>query len=242
MKTVLQICYSQREKHMRTVIIFAALSIIFTMDGWAQQQGTLLSVDHQAIRRFPAGSQKENVGIIPSSSDTPLIGPNAIVADDSGSLYVLDQVNNRVIQLRIGGRESASKQADLTVKALPKSAAPVSIAMARGNLYFYDRNFGLSSIEKPVGDDKRESATDTSVAQNKSIADSQFSAIGLGVQRMSSAEFRSQIRESAIQNKGRESQNFVIEGPEGQTYTIEVARPNETTARAIINQTNNTGG
>src|SRR5262245_32249191 len=49
------------------------------------------------LRRFGAGAGANAVGMIDASEDTEVAGPQAIYAGEGGEVFLLDQVNGRVI-------------------------------------------------------------------------------------------------------------------------------------------------
>lgn len=54
--------------------------------------------DDAVVRSFAGGSAAAMVGIVPASEDVELAGPQALSADGQGNLFVLDQINGRILQ------------------------------------------------------------------------------------------------------------------------------------------------
>ena len=50
------------------------------------------------VKRFSAGTSQNTVGIVEASTDTEIEGPQALTTDENGNVYVLDQVNGRIIK------------------------------------------------------------------------------------------------------------------------------------------------
>src|ERR1700694_6026125 len=50
------------------------------------------------VRQFVGGSGQNAVGIIGASQDTEIDGPQALTTDDTGNVYLLDQVNKRIVR------------------------------------------------------------------------------------------------------------------------------------------------
>ena len=59
--------------------------------------GRSAAADSTVVKRFSNGTTHNSVGIVDASEDAPQDGPQAIYAADDGSLYLLDQVNGRVV-------------------------------------------------------------------------------------------------------------------------------------------------
>ncbi|SDD17696.1 hypothetical protein SAMN05216337_1008146 [Bradyrhizobium brasilense] len=54
--------------------------------------------DDAVVRSFTGGSAASMVGIVAASQDVELAGPQALSADGQGNLFVLDQINGRILQ------------------------------------------------------------------------------------------------------------------------------------------------
>ena len=50
------------------------------------------------VKRFSNGTTNNSVGIVDAREDAPQDGPEAIYAADDGNLYLLDQVNGRILR------------------------------------------------------------------------------------------------------------------------------------------------
>src|SRR5262245_7783981 len=49
------------------------------------------------LKRFNSGAGPDAVGMVDASEDTEVAGPQAIYAGEGNSIYLLDQVNGRVL-------------------------------------------------------------------------------------------------------------------------------------------------
>jgi hypothetical protein len=54
--------------------------------------------DNSLVRQFAAGTASTTVGISAAGEDVELSGPQALTSDSDGNLFVLDQVNGRILQ------------------------------------------------------------------------------------------------------------------------------------------------
>ena len=50
------------------------------------------------VKRFAGGSGQNAVGIVDASQDTEIDGPQALTTDENGDVYLLDQVNRRIVR------------------------------------------------------------------------------------------------------------------------------------------------
>ncbi len=91
------------------------------------------AADNKVVKSFSSGSSRNAVGMIDAAEDTEIDGPQAIYAADDGNLYLLDQVNGRV--LRFDAKNSATPVQALE---LPEELRPTDIVVRRGNVYVWD--------------------------------------------------------------------------------------------------------
>jgi hypothetical protein len=106
----------------------AAFAVILTAVGMSPA----LAGD-TVIKRFTNGTSRDSVGMIDAREDAPMDGPQAIYAAEDGSLYLLDQVNGRLLRFD-------AKKADAAVQSLelPQEMRPTDVVIRRGNVYVWD--------------------------------------------------------------------------------------------------------
>src|SRR5271154_1997213 len=85
------------------------------------------------IKRFSNGSSRDSVGLIDAREDAPMDGPQAIYSAEDGSIYLLDQINSRVLRFD-------AKKADSSVQSLelPQDMRPTEVVVRHGNIYVWD--------------------------------------------------------------------------------------------------------
>lgn len=87
----------------------------------------------RVIRHLPAGTGAGAVGLVPGGVDVEATGPAAFYADDDGKLYLLDQVNGRILGL---DRAEPGRTPDAV--RLPETLAPSDLVAMRNRLYVWD--------------------------------------------------------------------------------------------------------
>lgn len=85
------------------------------------------------VKQFDAGFGPNSVGVVDASEDTEIAGPQAIYAGDDGAIYLLDQVNSRVI-----GFDAKEPGARTRSLALPEGMEPTDLIVAKGSIYVWD--------------------------------------------------------------------------------------------------------
>ena len=116
-----------------------------------------VAADNTVVKRFSNGTTPNSVGIVDASEDAPQDGPQAIYAADDGSLYLLDQVNGRI--LRFDAKASGAQVQSLE---LPEDMRPTDIVVRRGSVYVWD---GAPRALLPTG---RDDAPVRGLAQTRS--------------------------------------------------------------------------
>ena len=107
--------------------------------------GGSAAADNTVVKRFSNGTTHNSVGIVDASEDAPQDGPQAIYAADDGSLYLLDQVNGRI--LRFDARTPGTPVQSLE---LPEQIRPTDLVVRRGSVYVWD---GAPQALLPTGRD-----------------------------------------------------------------------------------------
>ena len=85
------------------------------------------------LKRFDIGAGPNAVGMVDASEDTETDGPQALYAADSGELYLLDQVNGRV--LRFDPKQPAAATRALQ---LPQELQPTDLVVLKNDLFVWD--------------------------------------------------------------------------------------------------------
>ncbi|VFU09602.1 hypothetical protein [Methylocella tundrae] len=134
-------------------------SVIFRiMIGLAFAAPSPLLAQDGVVKEFSAGFGPNSVGVVDASEDTEIAGPQAIYAGDNGEIFLLDQVNSRVIGF--DAKEPAERTRSL---ALPEGVDPTDLIVAKGNIYVWDG--------KPIALESREGGLTRSLAPDGAAID-----------------------------------------------------------------------
>jgi hypothetical protein len=117
-------------RNIRTARVAATALFGMTM-GILAHSGA--AADDTVIKRFSNGTSRDSVGMIDAREDAPMDGPQAIYAAEDGSLYLLDQVNGRL--LRFDAKKAGGSVQSLE---LPEEMRPTDVVVRRGNVYVWD--------------------------------------------------------------------------------------------------------
>jgi hypothetical protein len=123
-----------------TVVATALAGAILASAG-----GRSAAADSTVVKRFSNGTTHNSVGIVDASEDAPQDGPQAIYAADDGSLYLLDQVNGRILRF-----DARTPGAPVQSLELPEQIRPTDLVVRRGSVYVWD---GAPQALLPTGRD-----------------------------------------------------------------------------------------
>ncbi len=85
------------------------------------------------VKAFPAGSGDNDAGIVDASEDTEIDGPQALTTDENGALYMLDQVNGRIV--RFDPKRPADEP---TIFRLPGELRPSDLIVRNSDILVWD--------------------------------------------------------------------------------------------------------
>jgi hypothetical protein len=85
------------------------------------------------LKHFKSGTSLDSVGVVQGGEDTELAGPQAIYAGEGGKLFLLDQVNGRVLSF-----DAKKPQASARALELPKDLQPTDLVVRKGDIFVWD--------------------------------------------------------------------------------------------------------
>lgn len=104
---------------------------------------SVASADDVVVRKFIKGSDQNAIGIVEATEDTEIGGPQALTIGDNGDLYLLDQVNNRIVAF-----DPKKPNVDPNVFRLPGAIQPTDLIVRKNDIMVWDgtiRTFKPSS-------------------------------------------------------------------------------------------------
>ena len=126
--------------------------------------------EDRLVRRFEAGNGPASVGTTVSDAgeDQEEEGPQALATGDNGKLFVLDQVNSRILSFDPNSAESAPK-----FLTLPSDVRPTDLVVSGQDLYVWDG--GIHSLQ-PLGPESGATRRLTETRSAEPIDDTVLSA------------------------------------------------------------------
>lgn len=89
--------------------------------------------DDVVVRKFSSGSTAASVGIVDASEDVEIAGPQALTSDADGNLFLLDQVNGRI--LRFNPKQSAD---EASILKMPPTIQPSDLVVNKSDILVWD--------------------------------------------------------------------------------------------------------
>jgi hypothetical protein len=123
----------------RLPAIFTSVALLATAIGGAR------AAEDSVVKSFSSGTSRNSIGMIDASEDAPPDGPQAIYASDDGNLYLLDQINARVLKF-----DARQPDAPVQSLSLPADIQPTDIVVRDDKIYVWD---GKPTALQPTGAD-----------------------------------------------------------------------------------------
>jgi hypothetical protein len=106
--------------------------------GWAVTLPTVLCpkpayAENNVLKWFDNGAGADSVGIIDASEDSPINGPQALSVGEDGDLFLLDQINNRI--LRFDPKQPAAEARPLDY---PEDLKPTDLVVKKSDILVWD--------------------------------------------------------------------------------------------------------
>ena len=128
------------------------------MMGWVASFAGAAAAADTVVRQFSIGTTSTTVGIAAAGEDVELTGPQALTSDVQGNLFVLDQINGRILKfnpkqplLTKHVRLNIQQSAELLPGILRPTCVARSIGVAAG--LFRSITYARASIRphQPIG-------------------------------------------------------------------------------------------
>jgi hypothetical protein len=98
------------------------------------------------VKHFAGGSGQNAVGIIEASEDTEIDGPQALTTDENGEIYLLDQVNGRIL-----GFDPKAPSAEPRILEFPDQLQPTDLIVRKSDILVWDGS--VHTLQAPAGND-----------------------------------------------------------------------------------------
>jgi hypothetical protein len=91
--------------------------------------------DDTVVRQFSTGASPDSVGVIDGNEDVEMFGPQALTMDADGNLFLLDQVNGRIV--RFDPKQPASEPGILK---MPDDVRPTDLVVNKNDIMVWDNS------------------------------------------------------------------------------------------------------
>jgi hypothetical protein len=85
------------------------------------------------VRQFAGGSGQNAVGIVDATRDTEIDGPQALTTDDNGAVYLLDQVNKRIVRF-----DPKTPAVEPRILEFPEELRPTDLIVRKTGILVWD--------------------------------------------------------------------------------------------------------
>jgi hypothetical protein len=98
------------------------------------------------VRQFVGGSGQNAIGIVDASQDTEIDGPQALTTDETGKVYLLDQVNKRIVQF-----DPKTPAVEPRILEFPQELRPTDLIVRKTDILVWDG--AVHALQPPVRND-----------------------------------------------------------------------------------------
>ena len=98
------------------------------------------------IKRFESGDGRNAVGLVEASEDTEIDGPQALATGEDGDVYLLDQVNGRIVSF-----DPKAPSAEPRILSFPDQIQPTDLVVRKADILVWDGS--IHTLQAPAGND-----------------------------------------------------------------------------------------
>ena len=95
--------------------------------------GAVATADDTVVKRFGSGNAADAVGIADATEDVELFGPQALTSGTNGNLFLLDQLNRRIVEFN-----PKQPSDDPNVLEMPASIQPNDLLVRKDEILVWD--------------------------------------------------------------------------------------------------------
>ena len=117
--------------------------------GWVLAWSSAADAE-SVVRRFPAGTDQNAVGIVDASLDTEINGPQALTSGENGELFLLDQINNRILRF-----DPKNPSAQPRALVLPQDVEPTDLVVRKNEILVWDGSVRALAASGPEDNSTR---------------------------------------------------------------------------------------
>ena len=196
---------------------------------WLALVPTTTRAEDRLVREFSRGSGQNAVGIVDGGVDTEIGGPQALSVDDDGSLFLLDQVNGRILRF-----DPKSPTSDATELRLPSDIEPTDLVVRKKNIMVWDgviRRMQVSGQDQPS---YRSLEEDSTRSADDAFATSAFAQMGSQQPGSETDILDFNTRSAAINQKREPVRQYVASRGAGNVIADVISEDNQAAAKLEI--------
>lgn len=192
------------------------------------------SADDVVVRKLVKGTDQNAVGIIDATEDTEIGGPQALTIGDNGELYLLDQINGRIVAF-----DPKKPNASPDIFRLPSEVQPTDLIVRKSNIMVWDgaiRTFRPSSAP-PVstrGETYRDLEEVSTRAGDDPFTTSAFAQMGSQTPGSVAELVNPETRAAKIREPRPRSRQYVATRGEGSVVIDVIPEKGDTSAQLEV--------
>ena len=186
------------------------------------------------VRSFKKGATQNTIGIVDATEDTEITGPQALTIGDGGALYLLDQVNNRIVSF-----DPKNPTGEPNVLRLPGQIQPTDLIVRKNDIMVWDgsiRTFKPSSTAPTStrGDSDIELEEISTRAGDDQFATSAFAQMGSQTPGSAAELLDPNTRAAKIREERPRSRQYVASRGAGSVVVDVIPEKGDTSVRIEV--------
>ena len=192
------------------------------------------SADDVVVRKLVKGTDQNAVGIVDATEDTEIGGPQALTIGDNGELYLLDQINGRIVAF-----DPKKPNTSPDIFRLPSEVQPTDLIVRKSNIMVWDgtiRTFRPSSAP-PVstrGEIYRDLEEVSTRAGDDPFATSAFAQMGSQTPGSAAELVNPETRAAKTREPRQRSRQYVATRGEGSVVIDVIPEKGDTSVQLEV--------
>ena len=202
---------------------------------WFALCPTPVHAEDRLVHEFSAGSGDNAVGIVDAGVDTEIAGPQALSVDDKGGIFLLDQVNNRILRF-----DPKHPTADASEFKLPNDLEPTDLVVRKQDILVWDGAIRAMQVTGPDQQSYRSLEEVNTRAGDDPFVTSAFAQMGSQQPGSESDIIESSTRGVPSTNKRERVRQYVASRGAGDVIADVIPESNDTTAQIEVSRVGET--
>jgi hypothetical protein len=196
---------------------------------------TSANAANRLVHEFSTGGGDNAVGVIDAGVDTEIVGPQALSVDNDGNIFLLDQVNSRILRF-----DPKNPTAGSTEFRLPSDIEPTDLVVRKQDILVWDGAIRTLQVTGPAQPSYRSLEEVSTRAGDDPFVTSAFAQMGSQQPGSESDILESSTRGAPSINKRERVRQYIASRSAGNVIADVIPESNEATAQIEVSRVGET--